>query len=128
MKFENYFDLLLLHRVLLEAKFSENPNDRDVPASPQVAKISNQIIDEIIDILEKNENKKEANDWRAWRESLKARPREQAVIKLNIEFLKENNTWSSLSLGEQREVIEDLAAPFLLTGDEIDEILLTCNH
>lgn len=62
IKFDNYFDLLLLHRVFLEAKFTENPHDRDVTVSPQVAKISNQIVDEIIELLEKSENKKRS-EW-----------------------------------------------------------------
>ncbi|MCE8038492.1 hypothetical protein [Halomonas sp. MCCC 1A11062] len=91
MKFDSYFDLLLLHRVFLEIKFTENPHDRDVTVSPQVAKISNQIVDEIIELLEKSENKKEANGWRVWRSSLKDRAREKEVINNNIEALRESN-------------------------------------
>ncbi|WP_193092431.1 hypothetical protein [Halomonas colorata] len=128
MMFESYFELLFLHRALLEAKFSELPNDPDVAASPQIAKISNQTVDEIIAILEKQGNKKEADSWREWRETLKSRPRELKIIKSNIDLMKANNSWASLSNNEKKDTIKDLAAPFFLNKDEIEKIIGTCEN
>ena len=39
----DYYDLLNLHKALLEAKFHLNPDNELVSLSPVIAKISNQI-------------------------------------------------------------------------------------
>lgn len=67
--------------------------------------------------------KKEANGWRVWRSSLKGRAREKEVISNNVEALKESNVWYSISEVEKREIIKELAAPFQISDDEVNEFL-----
>ncbi|SJN13708.1 hypothetical protein CZ787_11485 [Halomonas citrativorans] len=39
--------------------------------------------------------------------------------------MKESNTWASLSSNEKKDTIKDLAAPFFINNDEIEEIIDT---
>lgn len=58
-----------------------------------------------------------------WRSSLKGRAREKEVISNNVEALKESNVWYSISEVEKREIIKELAAPFQISDDEVNEFL-----
>lgn len=44
-KIGDYYELLALHKALLEAKFHQEPNNIEVCFSPIVAKLSNEIVD-----------------------------------------------------------------------------------
>ena len=51
-KFElsNYYDLLNLHKALMEAKFHDNPDNKYIAGSPIIAKIINEIVDILAEI------------------------------------------------------------------------------
>ena len=48
-KFElsDYYDLLNLHKALMEAKFHDNPDNEYISGSPIIAKIMNEIVEKI---------------------------------------------------------------------------------
>ena len=60
LKFEikGYYDLLNLHKALLEAKFHRNPDNEFISGSPIIARLCN----EIVDILASQKS-----DWKHWR-------------------------------------------------------------
>lgn len=123
MKVENHFDLLTLHRIILEAKFCDAPNDTDVSMSPQVAKMSIKVVNELIEGLIKSGNTSEVEGWQAWRNSLHERPRELNIIRSNIKKLVLDGVWSELSEVEQKEAVIEFAAPFLLSEEQISELM-----
>ena len=51
-KFElsDYYDLLNLHKALMEAKFHDNPDNEYISGSPIIAKIMNEIVDILAEI------------------------------------------------------------------------------
>lgn len=57
-------ELIALHRVFIEAKFSPNPNDRDIGASPIVCELYKRIFDRL---------KADGNDWDGWLKNQKNR-------------------------------------------------------
>jgi len=72
------WELLALHRVFIEAKFSEDPNDRDILASPIVCKMYERIFSE----LKKSEEK-----WDDWLNEFTERAR--TVVVSNIEKIQD---------------------------------------
>ena len=64
-KFElsDYYDLLNLHKALMEAKFHDNPDNEYISGSPIIAKIMN----EIVDILAEIDPYANEGDWKTWR-------------------------------------------------------------
>ncbi|MBE5932677.1 MAG: hypothetical protein E7263_04570 [Lachnospiraceae bacterium] len=110
----DYYDLLNLHKALLEAKFHLNPDNELVPLSPIIAKISNQIYDILTEYnKDKGKGSLEWNDWRKLE---------------NQEFYKNRalnnskyiNEWNNLSFKDKQIYVKNLISPFSATDEEIN--------
>lgn len=113
----DYYDLLNLHKALLEAKFHLNPDNELVSSSPIIAKICNQIVDILTKYDEEKENK--SSEWNNWR-------------KLeNQDFFKEralsnskyNANWNNLSYPDKEIYVKNLISPFSATDKEIKNMI-----
>lgn len=87
MNIDDKFELMALHRCLLEAKFNPHPKDRDIAGSPIVAKLVNDLIEELESI--------DGSGWREWRVAEKHQDRIEDLIcalkKSNLSHLKEED-------------------------------------
>lgn len=61
--FENYYELLALFRMLREAKFDSDPNDREIAGSPIAAEICEKTVEALIK-ADRSENAEKK--WREW--------------------------------------------------------------
>lgn len=106
-----YHDLLALHRTFLEAKFHEDPSDRDVALSPIIVKMHNEVLDLLIQRSEERDPKR-AEGWR----SLKNRPiqREAAFSRLTDRF----EEWKNWNEELKKEHVATLLAPFTYSEEE----------
>lgn len=111
MKIEDKFELMALHRCLLEAKFNPNPNDRDIAGSPIVAKLINQLTDE----LEKIEGK----SWEEWRVAENHIDR----VKNLVVALKKSNLDGFEDIDSQSSLVISALAPLKAEEKTIKNII-----
>ncbi len=108
----DYYELLSLHKALLEAKFNTDPDNELVSGSPLVAKTYIQVRD----LLMKSDK---SEQWKEWFQ-LKNRPdyRERAIIRM-----KRCDRWSKSSCDEKKKIAGDFLAPFLYDEEELIEVV-----
>lgn len=109
----SYYDLLALHRVILEAKFNPNPNDSDISASPIVSRIANEIVSKLIVQGEEKSKYIGVKKWQVWRKIDPAR-REWTIA---LQRASERRDWDQSSHLEQSNLIRNILAPFEITED-----------
>ena len=65
----DYYDLLNLHKALMEAKFHKNPENGYIAGSPVIAKIMN----EIVELLSEMDPYANESEWRPQKKIMKRR-------------------------------------------------------
>lgn len=111
-----YYDLLNLHKALLEAKFNSNPDNEYIAGSPIVAKISNEII-ELLRIYDLKKKGKE--DWSEWRKI----SNQELYMNRAIDKIVRFGEWENLDYEEKKEKIYNYLSPFCCSEDEIRYIM-----
>lgn len=101
---EERFELLALHRVLMEAKFHPDPDSRDIAASPWVSKLAHRVLDALIE----SESQEAAERWKAWRRS----PESGRFWSVATRQARGQQDWESRSALEKLELAKILLAPF----------------
>jgi hypothetical protein len=116
---DDYDQLMALHRVMMEAKFTPEPNDRDIQGSPLVAAIADQIVECLTDMDSAKTGAAARSKWQAWR-TISPERREYQIIqaKLNSE-----SAWRKLSAAEQTQYVKDLVSPLLISDQLIRELI-----
>ncbi len=116
-KIENFEDLELLHRALLEAKFNNSPNDECIMGSKPLAKIICQITDILFEEYVKQDGEDRVSTfWNPWRKMSESR-REWQLIKNEI---KNIDTWEEFDDEAKKDYITILASPFIVDEAQIE--------
>ena len=108
---QGYYDLLNLHKALLEAKFHKNPDNDFVAGSPIIARLCN----EIVDLL--TEHKGGWSDWR--RIENQSFFIERAIDNAVAFYSNHDNVWEKLKSGEKAEQIKNYLSPFIANERDI---------
>ena len=120
MNFEikDYFDLLSLHKALLEAKFHNNPDNELVPASPAIARLCNEIVDQL---AKHDLDKKGKEDWTSWRMIENRSDYMEKAIDNAVYYdnCKHDSEWAKLSFEKKSEWACNFLAPFTVTDKDI---------
>jgi hypothetical protein len=119
----NYDELIALHRVVMEAKFSIDPNDPAIQGSPLVAIIADQVIEALMNVEISKEGEASRIKWQRWREISPER-REYQIIqdKIRAEAL-----WKAWSFDEQADYIKILVSPLTISEELINELINSIN-
>lgn len=109
MKIEDKFELLALHRCLMEAKFNPNPNDFDIAGSPIAAKLANECTNELATL---------EGGWEEWRQA-ENHPQllDNLVISLSMQNL------NHVTKDSQSKYITDALAPLKASQDTISSLV-----
>ncbi|WP_374967004.1 hypothetical protein [Lysinibacillus sp. RS5] len=117
LEVEGYYEILNLHKALLEAKFHKDPDNLDVAGSPIIAKICNNIVDML---SEYEINEKGKDSWCEWRK-----------IE-NHNFFKEravenaqNSRWEELNYEEKESLTKSIFSPFTFTDKDVIDFIKT---
>ncbi len=112
----DYYELLNLHKALLEAKFNINPDNELVAGSPLVAGVYNQVRDLLI-------KSDESGQWKEFF-MLKNRPdrKMQAMIRM-----KNDKRWEKASDNDKKEIAGYYLAPFIYDEEEVNEVMMEMN-
>ena len=113
---EDYYNLLHLHRALLEAKFHIPSDDIEVQYSPYIAELSNRIVD----ILSfKDKQNKKSNTWSEWRQlEGKSLFREKVVL-----ICARHKKWKNMDIEHKIELAKIVISPFICSMPDIMEIV-----
>ncbi len=109
LEISDYWELLALHNVLMEAKFHENPFKPEIQHSPYVQNIANKVFEALVN-SEFTANGLDKASWLSWREADKDR---REVILL-INKISTEPSWSDMSKDERIEYIRIFMAPLIL--------------
>ena len=112
----DYYELLALHRALLEAKFCDEPNDLDVSASPILAESYRKLISSLINMEVERKGKTAQNEWADW---LKIGV-ERREWRVGLQRARNERLWKQWSLQDKRKYVYDLLAPFTLDDELVD--------
>lgn len=116
-KFEvdDYYELLSLHKALLEAKFHKNPDNIYVCFSPIIAKLSN----EIVDILSTIESEKNEEKWKQWRMIENKSYFRECALANAISYER----WGNMTYDEKIQASKNLLSPFVASNKEIESFI-----
>ena len=113
----DYYDLLNLHKALVEVKFLDNPNNRCIAGSPIIARISNRIV-ELLTVLDKRNGREKL--WIDWRKITNHDYYKDRIIKLIAEI---ETGWKAYDDERKRNVVLNYSAPFICSEADINQIL-----
>jgi hypothetical protein len=116
---DNYDELRALHRVVMEAKFSAEPNDPVIQGSPLVSTVANQVVEALIEMEVGKDGETSRLKWREWRKISPER-REYQIIQSK---LKSDASWKTWNFNEQVKYVKDLASPLQITDELVSGLL-----
>ena len=124
-KFElsDYYDLLNLHKALMEAKFHENPDNEYIAGSPIIAKFMNEIVD-ILTAIDPHVND---DDWKEWRK-LKNQLNSMCGFEKNIwdkiaNRVSKDKLWKEYNIEKKIIATKNYFSPFILTDEKIENFI-----
>lgn len=121
-KTDNAAELSALHKSLLEAKFTLNPMNEEIPRSPIVADLSNRIYDELCREQEKKAKGSEA-EWQEWRRIKSANGGYRGFWRTAVMSARGDLLFPNASPEDKRIIAKCLLSPFTCTEAEIDEFI-----
>jgi len=118
IKFEltAYYDLLNLHKALLEAKFHKDPENPYVAGSPIIANICNTLIETL---AEYDTSTKGFEDWTEWRNI----EHQDFYRERIIDNILNDGNWGERTYEEKLAVVKNNMSPFCGSNDEIDKMI-----
>lgn len=112
-----YYELLNLHKALLEAKFHQNPDNKLVSGSPFIAKICN----DIVDLLQEYDYAHKGKDiWKEWRKISNQDYYKKRIIEKIVDY----EGWSELERNTKKDILLNYLSPFQCDENEIDDLII----
>ena len=108
----DYWELLNLHKALLEAKFHDNPDNELVSGSPLIADVYIQVRDLLI----------QSGRQSGWEAFFQLKNRSD-YKKRAMTRMANDSRWEKSSDDEKRKIAGDYLAPFLYDEGELTEVV-----
>lgn len=109
----DYYDLLNLHKALMEAKFHCNPENKDIAGSPIIANIMN----ELVNVLAQIDPNSTTIDWQNWRRIC---DKKGSCYWANaIVNAAKNPLWKTYTGEKKAEVAKCYISPFTASDGDI---------
>lgn len=124
LELSDYYDLLNLHKALMEAKFHENPDNNDVAGSPIIAIIMNEIVDILTDVDPHASNE----DWENWRRLGNHIDYEKGIYSKTINKIYKDKLCKEYSKEQKIIAVKNYFSPFIATEEEIEKIIQTVDN
>ncbi len=114
---DDYYELLALHKGLMEARFSESPNNFYVAGSPLLADLHRKVI--VAMTTMEAESGQDPHCWDQW--LLMDDTRREWRLALNNANL--DSSWSQLGSTEKEERARSYLAPFVVSDELLKHFL-----
>lgn len=118
-RLENYYEIRVTHKMMMEARFCPDPIDLEVPVSPVAAALHDRIIKKLIALEIENEGESAQAKWDEWLD-ISPDYREWAV---SVDRAKRDSRWLEWNDTERRFYAMTLLSPFNVPEHRISEFL-----
>lgn len=119
LEISDQYELLALHRAIMEAKFHDDPDSVDVPGSPLLARVSEQVVGAPIESERAHGRKAEALRWERWR----TEPRVGRFWGVAVSHGVRDDRWASSSTTQRAAIARALLAPFRVDDSVIEQFI-----
>lgn len=113
----DYSELLTLHRGLLEAKFSDAPNDPALVGSSVLGVLIVRAIEEMKILLAEKGDRKAFQGWDIWRRRYFENDSREWIVCLDK--ARRIESWNGWHLTKKQECVENLFSPFILEPEVV---------
>ena len=117
-----YDELIILHLVMMEAKFHADPDNPTLQGSHRVADMAENIIYALIAAEAKGQSP-DPPGWSSWRLLTNQRTEYGWTIKK----LRSNRFWSKLPDDQRTQYVRDLLSPLYETPEQIEAIMASAS-
>ncbi|WP_437968478.1 hypothetical protein WMF04_03935 [Sorangium sp. So ce260] len=121
MEIKSHAEALALLRVIVEAKFHSNPDDRDVPGSSVLAALAVRIRESVVAEEIRREGAVAAERWSEWSRLGPSRPEWAAARDFAASSWRE--IWGEWSEAQKRDAATVLLSPFEVDRDDLSMFL-----
>ncbi|HEX6391957.1 MAG TPA: hypothetical protein VFZ97_00855 [Acidimicrobiales bacterium] len=111
--------LLILQRALLEAKFLAEPRDPALQGSPILAELSFGVVQAIKDHYARVGDRGRVQQWIDWSQWHR-RTIEKDLVRDHLRSLEK---WNQMSEEVRMAYVRSLVAPFVITPEELGELI-----
>jgi len=115
----DYYELLALHRALLEAKFCDEPNDNDVSGSPIVASLHRQLVEALVEAESERKGVEARSAWTKWL-ALSSGRREWKVA---LGRARSEPQWNGWTEKDRLSYARALLSPFSVSDELLAEFI-----
>lgn len=125
LKIEDKYELQALHKALMEAKFHPEPKQPIIQQSPMVARVMNQVVDQLEKINWVTEAERRfkgieyKNDWSEWRSN----PSESIVVPCLAKHIEAIDKLALQPNDGGQKLLDILLAPYKVTNEKGQELL-----
>ena len=119
LEFENYWELLALHKSMMAVKFDPNSCLPEAQGSPFTGSLAFKVFDLLVSFSNSEGKVKQANDWLLWQVADDSRI-ETALLKKRI---LESTWWQEAEEEQRLQYVVDFMAPLKLQPEIQKEIL-----
>ncbi len=102
----------------MEAKFHDNPENRDIAGSPIIARIMN----DVVDVLSQIDTHADTEAWAKWRDI--SSKKSSDIWKNIIKNASKNNMWNTYTEDKKLEIAENYISPFIATEEVLKEFII----
>lgn len=119
MQIDDYYELLSLHKVILEAKFHPDPLNLDIAGSPFVARLAERTLAALVDAETKRGKPEKAAGWYEWAAVRQGDDYWTRAIQHAVGF----RDWAGSSHQEKVQLAIDVLAPFRASDDDLQKFV-----
>jgi hypothetical protein len=113
----DYYELLTLHRVIIEAKFSAPLHDTAIVASPFLATIADRVLNALIEKERQDNQPEKAEQWVAWR-MISPERREWSIA---LTYAKDcGRHWQDWPKEQRHNYVQLLLSPFTISRELLE--------
>jgi hypothetical protein len=124
LQINSYDELLLMHLMMMEAKFHDNPNNVTLQGSHRVADLAENIIYALMAAEAQGEIPGDPPNWQHWR-AFSENHREYTWV---INKLKTDKFWQLLNEAQSLQYVKDLISPFSATNEQLAAVILEASR
>ena len=116
LEFKEKWELLALHKVFMEAKYHESPDNFDVQGSP----IVEDLYERVFQLLLSTCSDKEQESWKNWR-NLDSHEHRIPNLKSRLKAIHSSN-WPK-DLEDKIDYVKSLVSPLIASDEKISELV-----
>jgi hypothetical protein len=115
----DYYELLALHRTIMEAKFHPDPDNLDIPASPLLARMSERLVEALMLAERSRGDDSKADQWIQWR----TRPKAGRFWSVAVQHARSLQEWAEWAKAGKVQCVLDLLAPFCVGETTVERFI-----